>query len=128
MGVDQKPCSPSRITEQTFLAYLTTVYKAGFSTVGHLNNLVTKIITKYPVLATFKILKNSKKTSPIFLLFLRILKVARTGYFVIIFVTRLFKCPTLLKPAIYTVVQFSKKFSQISKKFFQKISKILPIF
>ena len=32
------------------------------------------------------------------------LKVARTGYFVIILVTRLFKCPTLLKPALYTVV------------------------
>ena len=47
------------------VTYMTTVYKAALSTVGHLNNLVTKIITKYPVLATFKILKNSKKTSPI---------------------------------------------------------------
>ena len=45
----------------------TTVYKAGFSTVEHLNNLVTKIITKYPVLATFKILKNSKKNISNFL-------------------------------------------------------------
>ena len=44
----------------------TTVYKAGFSTVGDLYNLITKIITKYPVLATYKILKITKKTSPIF--------------------------------------------------------------
>ena len=38
----------------------TTICKAGFSTVGHLNNLVTKIITKYPVLTTYKIPKNYK--------------------------------------------------------------------
>ena len=37
--------------------YETTVYKAGLSTVGHLNNLVTKIITKYSVLTTYKIPK-----------------------------------------------------------------------
>ena len=36
---------------------LTAIYKAGFSTVGHLKNLVTKNITKYPVLTTFTILK-----------------------------------------------------------------------
>ena len=46
---------------------VTTVYKAGLSTVEHLYNLVTKIITKYSVLTTYKIFKNSKKTSPIFL-------------------------------------------------------------
>ena len=56
-----------------------------------------------------------------FFYFLRILKVVRTGYFVIIFVTRLYKSSSLLKPALYTVVQYSKKFSQISKKFFPKI-------
>ena len=44
-----------------------------------------------------------------FLLFLRILKVVRTGYFVIYFVTRFFKSPTLLKPALYTVVLNFKK-------------------
>ena len=57
----------------------TTVYKAGLSTVGDLYNLVTKIITNYPVLTTFKILKITKKTSPIFFVILRILKVVRTG-------------------------------------------------
>ena len=40
---------------------MTTVYKAGFSTPDDLYNLVTKIITKYPVLTTFKILKIIKK-------------------------------------------------------------------
>ena len=43
--------------------------------------------------------------------------------FVIIFVTRLYKCHTLHKPALYTVVRFFKKFSQISKKFFPNFSK-----
>ena len=46
---------------ENFFENCVTVYKAGLSKVEHLNNLVTKIITKYPVLATFKILKNSKK-------------------------------------------------------------------
>ena len=46
--------------------HVTTVYKAGFSTVGHLYNLVTKNVTKYAVLTIYKILKNYKKTSPIF--------------------------------------------------------------
>ena len=46
---------------KNFDTKITSVYKAGFSTVEHLNNLVTKIITKYPVLTTHKILKNSKK-------------------------------------------------------------------
>ena len=64
---------------ENFFENCTTVYKAGLSKVEHLNNLVTKIITKYPVLATFKILKNIKKIGDVFLLFLRILKVARTG-------------------------------------------------
>ena len=45
----------------------TTVYKAGLSTLNDLYNLVTKIITKYPVLTTYKIPKIIKKTSPIFL-------------------------------------------------------------
>ena len=39
----------------------TTVYKAGLSTVGHLYNLVTKNVTKYVVLTTYKILKITKK-------------------------------------------------------------------
>ena len=80
------------------------------SKLDDLYSLVTKIITKYPVLATFKILKITKK-SPIssknwkcFFVILRILKVARTGYFVIIFVTRLYKSSSVLKPALYTVV------------------------
>ena len=46
---------------------MTTVYKAGLSTVGDLYNLVTIIITNYPVLTIYKILKITKKTSPIFL-------------------------------------------------------------
>ena len=44
----------------------TTIYKAGLNTLDDLYNLGTKIITRYPVLATFKILKIIKKTSPIF--------------------------------------------------------------
>ena len=40
---------------------LTTVYKAGLSTAEHLYNLGKKNITKYPVLTTYKIPKNSKK-------------------------------------------------------------------
>ena len=51
----------------------TTIYKAGFSTLDDLYILVTKIITKYPVLTTYKILKNSKKNISNFFLFLRIL-------------------------------------------------------
>ena len=60
------------------------------------------IFKKFEELAT----KIFFKKLEIFLLFLRILKVARTGYFVIIFVIRLFKCSTVLKPALYTVVPF----------------------
>ena len=44
----------------------TTVYKAGLSKVEHLNNLVTKIITKYPVLTTYKIPKNKNFIFPNF--------------------------------------------------------------
>ena len=81
------------IWENFFEDCCTTVYKAGFSKVGHLNNVVTKIITKYPVLTPFKILKIIIKNISIFLkklemfffIILRILKVVRTGYFVIIF-------------------------------------------
>ena len=40
---------------------MTTVYKAGLSTLNDLYNLVTKNVTKYPVLATLKILKITKK-------------------------------------------------------------------
>ena len=82
----------------------TTAYKAGLSTVGHLYNLVTKNVTKYAVLTTFKILKTIKKIGDVFFIILRILKVVRTAYFVTFFVTRLYKCPTVLKPALYTVV------------------------
>ena len=101
------------------LWYNTTVYKAGLSTVEHLYNLVTKNVTKYAVQATLKILKIKKNISNFFNF--ENFKVARTTYFVTFFVTRLYKCSTLLKPALYTVVQFSKTF-------FRKISKILPIF
>ena len=56
---------------------------------------------------------------------MRILKVARTGYFV----TRLFKCPTLLKPALYTVVQFKKKFfTNFKKNFSKEFPKFYPFF
>ena len=37
-----------------FLFDITTVYKAGFSTLDDLYLLVTKNITKYPVLTTYK--------------------------------------------------------------------------
>ena len=46
---------------ENFFENCTTVYKAGFSKVGDLYNLMSKIITKYPVLATYKILKITKK-------------------------------------------------------------------
>ena len=52
---------------ENFFEIYTTVYKAGLSKVGHLYNLVTKDVTKYPVLTTYKIFKNIKKTSTIFL-------------------------------------------------------------
>ena len=42
---------------ENLLKNQTTIYNAGFSKVGHLNNLVTKIITKYPVFTTYKIPK-----------------------------------------------------------------------
>ena len=103
----------------------TTYIKAGFSTLDDLYNLVTKIITKYPVLTTFKILKIIKFYISNFL-FLEILTIVRTGYSITVFVTRLYKSSSLLKPAFIYVVQFSKNFSQISKKFFPKISKIFP--
>ena len=54
---------------ENFLENCTAVYKAGFSKVGHLYNLITKDVTKYTV------------------------------------VIRLYKCPTVLKPALYTVVK-----------------------
>ena len=54
---------------ENFLKDRTTVYKAGFSKVEHLNNLVTKIITKYPFLTAYKILKNSKKIGDVFYYF-----------------------------------------------------------
>ena len=49
-----------------FFEICTTVYKAGLSKVGDLYNLVTKIITNYPVLTTFKILKITKKLEMFF--------------------------------------------------------------
>ena len=84
------------------------------SKVGDLNNLVTKNVTKYPVLGTLKILKITKKNisnffkklEMFFFVILRIFKVPRTGYFVTSFVTRLSKSPTVLKPALYTVVAY----------------------
>ena len=51
---------------ENFFENCTTVYKAGLSKLEDWKNLVTKIITKYPVVATFKILKIIKKTSSIF--------------------------------------------------------------
>ena len=89
---------------ENFFEICTTVYKAGLSKVGDLYNLVTKNITKYPVPTTFKILKIKKKLEMFFFVILRTLKVVRTGYFVTFFVTRLYKSPTVLKPALYTVV------------------------
>ena len=37
---------------ENFFENFTTVYKAGYNKAGHLCNLVTKNVTKYPVLAT----------------------------------------------------------------------------
>ena len=97
---------------KNFFENSTTVYKAGFSKLKDWKNLVTKIITKYPVVATFKILKIIKKSSIFlkkigdFFIILRILKVATTGYFVMIFVTRFFQSLSVLKPALYTVVEY----------------------
>ena len=51
---------------KNFFEIFTTVYKVGLSKVGDLYNLVTKNVTKYPVLATLKILQNYEKKSPIF--------------------------------------------------------------
>ena len=127
---------------------ITTVHKAGLRTVGDLYNLVTKNVTKYAVLTTLKILKITKKNisnffekifrhfvpqifskiGDFFLQFWRIFKVVRTAYFVTFFVTRLYKSPTLLKPALYTVVQISKKFSKFQKNFSKKFTKFYPFF
>ena len=85
---------------ENFFENCTTVYKAGLSKVGHLYNLVTKDVTKYAVVATFKILKSIKKIGDVFFIILRILKVATTAYFVTSFVTRMYKCLTVLKPAL----------------------------
>ena len=52
--------------ENKMAVYLTTVYKEGLSTVGHLYNLLTKNVTKYPVLTTYKIPKNKKKLEMFF--------------------------------------------------------------
>ena len=108
------------------------------STVGDLNNLLTKNITKYPVLTTFKILKIIKfyisnflkknffaalkiffkKIGDLNFLFLEILTIVRKGYSITVFVTRLFKYLTLLKPALYIVVRFSQKNFPNFKKIF----------
>ena len=50
---------------ENFFENFTTCIEAAYNKAGDLYNLVTKIITKYPDLATFKILKITKK-SPIF--------------------------------------------------------------
>ena len=44
-----------------FFEKSTTVYKAAYSKLDDLYNLVTKYVTKYAVLTTFKILKITKK-------------------------------------------------------------------
>ena len=51
---------------ENFFEICTTVYKAGLSKVGDLNNLVTKTVIEYPVLTIAKISKNKKFKSPIF--------------------------------------------------------------
>ena len=105
-------------------------------------NIVTKNITKYPLLTIVKISKIIKfyisnffeknffccsqkiffkKIGDLNFLFLKILTIVRTGYCITVFVTIFIKCQTLLKPALYIVVQNFKKFFQISKKFFPKI-------
>ena len=45
---------------ENFFENCTKVYKAGFSKVGHLKNLVTKTVIEYPVLTIVKISKNKK--------------------------------------------------------------------
>ena len=45
---------------------MTICIEAGYSTLDDLYNLVTKYVTKYAVLTTFKIFKITKKASPIF--------------------------------------------------------------
>ena len=51
---------------EIFFENRTTVYKADFSKLDDLYNLVTKIITKYPVLTTYKIPKNENFIFPNF--------------------------------------------------------------
>ena len=51
---------------ENFFENRTTVYKAGFNKLDDLYNLVTKIITKYPVLTTYKIPKNKNLIFPNF--------------------------------------------------------------
>ena len=51
---------------KNFFEICTTVYKAGFSKLDDLYNLVSKYITKYPVLTTYKIFKNIKKIGDVF--------------------------------------------------------------
>ena len=51
---------------ENFLKNCTTVYKAGLSKLDDLYNLVTKLITKYPVLTTYKIPKNKNFIFPNF--------------------------------------------------------------
>ena len=51
---------------ENFFENCTTVYKAGFSKLDDLYNLVTKIITKYLVLTTYKIPKNKNFIFPNF--------------------------------------------------------------
>ena len=51
---------------ENFFEICTTGIEAGLSKVGDLYNLVTKNVTKYPVLATFKIHKITKKIGDVF--------------------------------------------------------------
>ena len=58
---------------ENFLENFTTVYKAGYSKLEDLENLITKCVTKYPVLTTYQILKITKKIGDVFFVILRIL-------------------------------------------------------
>ena len=83
-----------------FLKNRTTVYKAGLSKLEDWKNFFILKFSKIKKLY----LQFFEKIGDVFLHFLSILKVARTGYFVIFFVTRFFQSSSVLKPALYTVV------------------------
>ena len=103
----------------------TRVYKAGFSKVGHLYNLVTKHVTKYAVVATFKILQIIKKNISNFFYNFENFKSCYNSIFCNIFCYQIVQMSNFAETCFIYCSTIFKKFFTNFKKIFPKN---LPIF